>query len=928
MMKAPRVVSAICVCFLILSFGVPPAHAQCEIQSVKFLGSADTRAAYAVEVVGSYAYVGDWEGLKVIDISNPSSPQVVGSVGTPQSISNLIVSGQYAYVTSWESFFGVINISDPSNPFIAGSLFGFGGKGLELFGDYVYIANAYILQVISVSTPAHPVILETIELKDYTRDVEVADNYAYLAGQRYVTVLDISSPADPVEVATAPTLYYAEEIVIEGCNAFLATWGGLEVFDISTPTSPCRIGSLDLGFSNWIEVNSQYAYLDGMSIVDISTPSAPFLINYSFPGYAGESAGFVWTGVYDIAFSGNLGYAACAPYLWGEGFGKLQVLDLSTSSALPKLHEISATGANGVAVAGSLAYVTRCQEEDALDIIDFSNLSSPQVVGSVPLPYSAIDIEVSGSYAFVVGDAFVVVDTSEPTNPVAQASLLSWGIDLALSWNLALVANGITLDIIDITDPTSPHILHSLATLHSPQGVAVSGQYAYVADWAGLEIVDISNPAAPVIVGSVVDYGALATRVAVSGNYAYLLDCNPDRGLVVVDVSNPAAPAIVARTHTLGSIVSDIEISGSYAYVSASEGLALLIYDIQDPTAPTLAAKIDKSDGTDWGSPAGGIAISDSLAFLARNDLEIFHLCALSGGAPAISLSPASLSLTMNQGTSASETIEVWNSGAGALSYFISASASVGLGFNPYANGFTWLLPRPFSGGSVGEHDSIELTFHSSYLPPGEHTVDIIIADLNASNSPQTIPVSLTVLPVYHTLVAAASPPEAGSVNGGGTYTYEQEAVIEAVPNIGWKFDHWEGEGISGRTSNPISLWMNIDRNVTAVFAPDPLTQISLSSPSDGDTISSPPTFAWTYDGGINNAFAVDASLTADFSSYWSTYENGHQLISATSWTMPQSVWNKLPSGKTVYWRVRGVDLGRQPRSIVTSAETSILIPK
>ncbi len=55
-----------------------------------------------VAVSGTYAYVADGaSGLQVIDITNPASPQIVGSVDTPGYAMGVAVSGTYAYVADW-----------------------------------------------------------------------------------------------------------------------------------------------------------------------------------------------------------------------------------------------------------------------------------------------------------------------------------------------------------------------------------------------------------------------------------------------------------------------------------------------------------------------------------------------------------------------------------------------------------------------------------------------------------------------------------------------------------------------------------------------------------------------------------------------------------------------------------------------------------
>ena len=99
------------------------------------------------------------------------------------------------------------------------------------------------------------------------------------------------------------------------------------------------------------------------------------------------------------------------------------------------------------------------------------------------------------------------------------------------------------------------------------------------------------------------------------------------------------------------------------------------------------------------------------------------------------------------------------------------------------------------------------------------------------------------------------------------------------------------------------------------------LTRINLQAPADQSILSSPPTFTWTVDGGTNNRFAVEVSFSPAFSPYYSTYENLHQLIDGTGWTMPTPIWNVIPFDRQVYWRVRGVDLDDPLPTIITSDE-------
>ncbi|HPD32420.1 MAG TPA: hypothetical protein PLL20_20700 [Phycisphaerae bacterium] len=103
--------------------------------------------------------------------------------------------------------------------------------------------------------------------------------------------------------------------------------------------------------------------------------------------------------------------------------------------------------------------------------------------------------------------------------------------------------------------------------------------------------------------------------------------------------------------------------------------------------------------------------------------------------APAISLSPTTLSPSCTQGSNASnQTFTVTNSGIGTLSYTISDNQA-------------WLSCTPTSGTSAGEADTITVSYSTSGLSAGTYNATITVSDPNASNNPQTIAVTLTVNP-------------------------------------------------------------------------------------------------------------------------------------------------------------------------------------
>ena len=100
---------------------------------------------------------------------------------------------------------------------------------------------------------------------------------------------------------------------------------------------------------------------------------------------------------------------------------------------------------------------------------------------------------------------------------------------------------------------------------------------------------------------------------------------------------------------------------------------------------------------------------------------------------PTIAAEPAGLLPTAQQGTNApSDAICIQNIGGGTLNYTVTDNVS-------------WLSVNPASGASSGEVDMISVDYTTSGLSVGTYYATISITDSNATNSPQTVAVTLSI---------------------------------------------------------------------------------------------------------------------------------------------------------------------------------------
>ena len=100
-------------------------------------------------ILDTLIYLADCDSMIILNIRNPASPQYVGAVDIPTYCTDVYVIYPYAYATAYASFgvgtdgsIKIIDISDPTIPTIVGSINNIRGDPRALFvnDDYIYCA--------------------------------------------------------------------------------------------------------------------------------------------------------------------------------------------------------------------------------------------------------------------------------------------------------------------------------------------------------------------------------------------------------------------------------------------------------------------------------------------------------------------------------------------------------------------------------------------------------------------------------------------------------------------------------------------------------------------------------------------------------------------------------------------------------------------
>lgn len=238
---------------------------------------------FDIALSGEYLYLLS-SRFEIFDISNPYSPVRKGMCSVNGK--NLIISGNYAYVAGWWEGLEVIDISDPSHPFLAG-VYSSGGRAsdIAITGNYAYISicenySTTGLEVFDISDQRNPIPVWRYGIEDSTGEIFILGNYLYVCKDStpiFIYVFDISRPETPSYVGYYGPECWMHEVAVSGSYFYVPSYNsGIRVYDLFDPIHPNFVGIYYTpGSAKDITISGNYAYVadnDGLVIIDISSP--------------------------------------------------------------------------------------------------------------------------------------------------------------------------------------------------------------------------------------------------------------------------------------------------------------------------------------------------------------------------------------------------------------------------------------------------------------------------------------------------------------------------------------------------------------------------------------------------------------------------------------------------------------------------------
>ena len=446
--------------------------------------------------------------------------------------------------------------------------------------ELAFISSGTKVLIFDISNISSPVLLnDNISASGTISDI-VYDSSAqqlYLAlNERGIELWDVSNFNDP-QMRSSILLDYlgatvpAEQITYKPGYIFAAAgFGGVITINISDPSNPYQ--------------SFQVTYLSSSDAVAINET-----------GNVLVTANSIHTASFNVSNNGSL--TLLSDNVFYEDVG---------GSAISIKGNYSYQDVNGV------LYIMNVNSLEA-------SLANYSLIGNATDVYS---IAISGNELYNVDPFFgiEIFDISNPTSLVLQGTYQTQCLDISYFSGQVIVPDVIGMNIINVSDPSSPQLTYSYATTggYSGYGMKVMENFCYYPTSSGLDVLDISDPENPVLVGINQPASGYDAAAAFNGNYAYVT--NNLNGFRVVDISNPEDPVTIGIS-TPGNFNKIIS-AGNYVYVN-DELTTLKIFDVSDPASPVQVGSL--GGFTDYLSD---IIYSDGYIYasVARSGMEVIDV--------------------------------------------------------------------------------------------------------------------------------------------------------------------------------------------------------------------------------------------------------------------------------------------------------------
>ncbi|WP_409477580.1 LVIVD repeat-containing protein [Pseudobdellovibrio sp. HCB154] len=578
------------------------------VSAIAQVSFSELAGASMAVIDGNYLYVTATNSLRIFDISTPTSPTLVGSLIDATNLSastkKIVVVGNYAYVLSGTRMV-VINLTTKSSPALSGSVAVSNAQGIAADASYVYLSRSDTgLSVVDVTTPSSPTVVGTLTHANIYngRGIAVSGNYVYTVGESgsagSVVTIDVSTRTAPVYVSatinTMSNLEGVSDIYKFGSYLYAIQSNGrnstnyVSLYSLSSPASITQASLAGLTGANGANCTKISLSSTRVLCTQNGDKTIHFFNSSAQNGNIGSDNLVNFSnklgGAVDVVVSGTTAYIAAGTS------SRLTTANISspTSPTLSgSVYEGNMSGATGVALDGTSAYVITSNGGYSLVQLNVANPAAPTFVTSTNNFFAnsqAYKIRVRNGVRYWSGSGMSRFSNSAGAQVNVGTAPYGFAFSNTADYAYVCLGGTSTLSVFSVSAPASMVSVGTVSdtALAGCRGVESAGNYLFVSSTtapSNLSVWDITTPTSPVKVGSVLStYLSTFRSMKVVGNNVYLT--NSSR-FIIFDVTTKSAPYLLDSV-TISAGAWGFSVVGNYVYM-ANTSNKLEVYEVIPP---------------------------------------------------------------------------------------------------------------------------------------------------------------------------------------------------------------------------------------------------------------------------------------------------------------------------------------------------------
>jgi hypothetical protein len=209
---------------------------------------------YCMAIWDHYAYLGTSNGIHIVDIAEPTSPNELGLINSGMILD---LHAENGFLAGGGYILHIFSLNDPANP-LPLSEFGLSDRyiqGIDLQGNFIYLAlmeeqvnHPGVFYSINIENPLEPHFGGMFSTSEYMFDVEVAGKLAILSNNNDgLGLQNIADPYNPTDLGIFTTSGSVRKTIIEDSLIYIADGATVSVLRYNPP---CIYVTGDLNNSN------------------------------------------------------------------------------------------------------------------------------------------------------------------------------------------------------------------------------------------------------------------------------------------------------------------------------------------------------------------------------------------------------------------------------------------------------------------------------------------------------------------------------------------------------------------------------------------------------------------------------------------------------------------------------------------------------